>query len=214
MWTIYQVGSRAAASIALCAGLLIEVAAAQTPTTGCNPTDTKTVSCTQTTSKTTVDSTGTPKTVTQQTAVTTPYGTTSWQGLNWGIGNAAVFDLGGKRVTGAVIDTAPGGNIVRVTDTSGNVGVSFVLEAHYFLKEWLPQPKCVDLNCSEYALGPFVAIEVGGGASATPNTGPITGYALGLMVGLHHPTTDPKLANSSWKFWGRAPRRPVGYGFG
>ena len=134
MWTIYQVGSRAAASIALCAGLLIEVAAAQTPTTGCNPTDTKTVSCTQTTSKTTVDSTGTPKTVTQQTAVTTPYGTTSWQGLNWGIGIAADFDLGGKRVTGAVIDTAPGGNIVRVTDTSGNVGVSFVLGSALFFE--------------------------------------------------------------------------------
>src|SRR5215469_10628668 len=51
MWTTYQVGRRAAASTALCAGLLIEVASAQTPTTGCNPTDSKTVSCTQTTSK-------------------------------------------------------------------------------------------------------------------------------------------------------------------
>jgi hypothetical protein len=50
------------------------------------------------------------------------------------------------------------------------------------------------------AIGPFVAIEVGGGATATPTTGPITGYALGLMVGLHHPTTDPKLAHSSWNF--------------
>ena len=70
-----------------------------------------------------------------------------------------------------MIDIAPSDNIVRVTDTSGNVGVSFVLEAHYFLKEWLPQPKCVDLNWTEYALGPFVAIEVGGGASATPKLG-------------------------------------------
>jgi hypothetical protein len=126
--------------------------------------------------------------------------TAPWQGLNWGIGIAADFDLGGKRVTGATIDTVPGGTIVRVTDASGNVGVSFVLEAHYFVKEWLPQPKCIDLNCNEYAIGPFVAIEVGGGATATPTTGPITGYALGLMVGLHHSTTDPKLANSSWNF--------------
>jgi hypothetical protein len=94
----------------------------------------------------------------------------------------------------------PGGSIVRVTDTSGNVGVSFVLEAHYFVKEWLPQPQCIDFNCNEYAIGPFVAIEVGGGATATPTTGPITGYALGVMVGLHHPTTDPKPANSSWNF--------------
>ena len=152
MWTIYQVGSRAAASIALCGGLLIEVAAAQTPTTGCNPTDTKTVSCTQTTSKTTVDSTGTPKTVTQQTAVTTPYGTTSWQGLNWGIGIAADFDLGGT-VTGAVIDTAPSGNIVRVTDTSGNVGVSFVLEAHYSWTSIAPNTRSVLLSLSKSAAG-------------------------------------------------------------
>lgn len=84
-----------------------------------------------------------------------------------GIGIAADFDLGGKRVTGATIDTVPGGSIVRVTDTSGNVGVSFVLEAHYFVKEWLPQPQCIDFNCNEYAIGPFVAIEVGDGATAT-----------------------------------------------
>ena len=41
-----------------------------------------------------------------------------WTGFGWGVGIAADFDLGGNRVTGAQIDTA---NIVRVTDTSGNV---------------------------------------------------------------------------------------------
>jgi len=95
---------------------------------------------------------------------------------------------------------SPGGSIVRVTDTSGNVGVNFVLGALYFVKEWLPQRQSIDFNCNEYAIGPFVAIEVGGGATATPTTSPITGYALGVMVGLHHPTTDPKLGNSSWNF--------------
>ena len=206
MLRIYQPLRLAVAFVAavLGVGLLAEIAAAQTATTGCNSNESNTLSCTQTTSKTTLDSSGTPKTVTQQVAVTTPYGNTTWQGLNWGIGVAADFDLSGQRVTGAQIDTVPGGSIVRVTDTSGNVGVSFVLEAHYFVKEWLPQPKCMDLNCNEYAIGPFVAIEIGNGATATPSaTGPITGYALGLMVGLHHPTAataDSKLANSSWNF--------------
>jgi hypothetical protein len=88
---------------------------------------------------------------------------------------------------------------VRVTDTSGNVGVSLVLEAHYFFKEWLPFANCQDYNCNDIAIGPFVAIEAGN-ATTSGNNGPITGYALGLMVGLHHPTTDPKLANSSWNF--------------
>jgi len=36
----------------------------------------------------------------------------TWTGFGWGLGIAADFDLGGKRVTGAQIDTA---NIVRVT---------------------------------------------------------------------------------------------------
>jgi hypothetical protein len=176
MWRMCQVGRCVAVLIAtaLCTGLLVQGVAAQTPPPPkCDANDPKTLSCTTTTSKTTLDSTGAPKTVTQQTAVTTPYGTTSWQGLNWGIGIAADFDLGGSRVTKAQFDSA---NIVRVTDASGNVGVSFVLEAHYFLKEWFPQPKCMELNCTEYALGPFVAIEVGGGATATPTNGPITGY--------------------------------------
>ena len=203
MWRIYQSRRSLAVLVApvLSAGMLVQGANAQTSAAKCDPTEPNTLSCTQTTSKTTVDSSGTPKTVTQQVAVTTPYGNTSWQGLNWGIGIGADFDLDGKRVTGAQIDNA---NIVRVTDTSGNVGVSFVLEAHYFFKEWLPQPKCRDLNCNEYAIGPFVAIEIGGGATATPTSnGPISGYALGLMLGLHHPTAaaaDPKLSNSSWNF--------------
>jgi hypothetical protein len=94
--------------------------------------------------------------------------TTSWQGLNWGIGVAADFDVGGKRVSKVTLDNA---NIVRVTDTSGNVGVSFVLEAHYFVKEWFPQATCRGFNCTEYALGPFVAIEVAGGATATASNG-------------------------------------------
>jgi hypothetical protein len=126
--------------------------------------------------------------------------TTSWQGLNWGIGVAADFDVGGKRVSKVTLDNA---NIVRVTDTSGNVGVSFVLEAHYFVKEWFPQATCQGFNCTEYALGPFVAIEVGGGATATASNGPITGYALGLMAGSHRPTApgdNSKLANSTWNF--------------
>jgi hypothetical protein len=143
----------------------------------------------------------------KQETVTVTSGNTAWQGLNWGIGIAVDFDLAGKRVTGAEIDTVPGGNIVRVTDTSGNVGIGFVLEAHYFFKEWPARKQC-DLygiyNCNDIATGPFVAIEVGTGATATPSsTGLITGYALGWMVGLHHPDpTSPnaKTSNASWNF--------------
>jgi hypothetical protein len=47
------------------------------------------------------------------------------------------------------------------------------------------------------ASGPFVAIEVGDGTSATTAAGPITGYALGYMVGLHHPDAKD---TSSWNF--------------
>jgi hypothetical protein len=118
--------------------------AAQTPPVDCKSIASKNgTSCNQTTTitkpVTATDGTTVPQTTTvqQSSTTTTSYGTTSWQGLNWGIGIAADFDLGGKRVTGATIDTVPGGSIVRVTDTSGNVGVSFVLEAHYFVKEWL-----------------------------------------------------------------------------
>ena len=186
----------------LCAGLLTHGAAAQTAAAGCDPSkiDPKVVSCKQTASITTLDTSGNPQTAAKQVSVTTTYGTTPWEGLNWGIGIATNFGLGGKRVKAAQIDSA---NIVRVTE-SGNVGVSFVLEAHYFLKEWFPFRGCVGLNCSEYALGPFVALEIGGGTTATPSAGgPITGYALGLMLGMHHPDTaaaDSKLANSTWNF--------------
>ena len=98
------------------------------------------------------------------------------------------------------IDNVPGGSIVRITDTSGNVGVSLVLEAHYFFKEWLPFANCQDNNCNDIAIGPFVAIEAGN-ATTSGSNGPITGYALGLMVGLHHPDpTSAKTTNSSWNF--------------
>lgn len=119
-----------------------------------------------------------------------------------GLGIAADFDLGGKRVTAAALDTVPGGTIVRVTDTSGNVGVSFVLEAHYFPWEWSTgkNTSCATLqfNCNNIATGPFVAVEIGGGSSANTNAGPITGYALGWMVGLQHPNAPSK--TSSWNF--------------
>lgn len=123
-------------------------------------------------------------------------------GLNWGIGLAADFDLNGARVNNATVVN----NIVRVTDSSNNVNVGFVLEAHYFLKA-VESSRCkgtqsnnfVDaLNCTDYAIGPFVAIEVGGGANGTPNSGPITGYALGLMVGMRHPDLPKTTPNSTW----------------
>jgi hypothetical protein len=132
----------------------------------------------------------------------------TWAGIGWGLGIAADFDLGGKRVADAQIIN---GNIVRVTDTSSNVGVGFVLEAHYFLKDFLfgntgllgnagpgDCKKFYGPTCrTEAAIGPFVAIEIGGGTSATSNAGPITGYALGLMVGLHHVDAPD---TSSWNF--------------
>jgi len=144
-----------------------------------------------------------------------PYDTASWAGLNWGLGIAADFDIGGTRVANASIVNG----IVRLNDTSSNVGVSFVLEAHYFLRDVLvPFSKgpggCaqtttpgitpngyLDYNCNEFAWGPFVAIEVGGGSSSAPaNNGPITAYALGLMVGMHHPRIDAsgKPDTTSW----------------
>jgi hypothetical protein len=138
MLGIYQLRQLTAAFIAavLCAGVPVQRAAAATPDcTSITPTNG--TSCNQTTTITkpvTANGATAPQTTTiqQSSTTTTSYGTTTWQGLNWGIGIAADFDLGGKRVTGATIDTVPGGSIVRVTDTSGNVGVSFVLEAHHF----------------------------------------------------------------------------------
>jgi hypothetical protein len=146
-----------------------------------------------------------------------PPGTVTWAGLGWGLGIATDFDVGGTRVVSATATPAPGG-VVRVTDASSNVGISFVLEAHYFLYDmslvpfrgWLeiegPGRCGKNTYCTEMADGPFVAIEVGGGTSATPATnGPITAFAMGWMVGLHHPKLDAKgnlVAdnNMSWNF--------------
>jgi hypothetical protein len=149
---------------------------------------------------------GTPPTPPKAPPV--PYDTTAWAGLNWGLGIAADFDVGGTRVANASIVNG----IVRLNDTSSNVGVSFVLEAHYFLKDTLLRGCAntmpiklptgyIDYNCTEIAWGPFVAIEVGDGTNSSPaNNGPITAYALGLMVGLHHPKLDPtgKPDTTSW----------------
>ena len=116
------------------------------------------------------------------------------QGLAGELGIAADFDIGGKRVADAQIVNG----LVRIKDSSSNVGVSFVLEAHYFFTESRPWPKCYGFGCNNVAFGPFVAIEIGGGTSATTNAGPITGYALGMMVGLQHPDAPSK--TSSWNF--------------
>jgi len=143
---------------------------------------------------TAADNAATPK-----PATTAP----TWGGLSWGIGLAADFDLGGTRVNSASIIN----NVVRVTDTSNNVGVGFVLEAHYFFKaREFGGAACNSknpfdvLNCTDLATGPFVAIEVGGGTSATPAAnGPITGYALGWMIGMRHPSASLS-PTSSWNF--------------
>jgi hypothetical protein len=125
----------------------------------------------------------------------------TWAGLGFGLGIAADFDIGGKRVADATIIN----NIVRVTDTTSNVDLGFVLEAHYFIRDWLlPGKGRADPYCSVFcmidvATGPFVALEINGGSSATVGNvgGPITGYALGWMVGLHHVDASP---HSSWNF--------------
>jgi hypothetical protein len=52
----------------------------------------------------------------------------TWGGLNWGIGIATNFDVSGARVSDATVVN----NIVRVTNSSSNVSISFVLESHYF----------------------------------------------------------------------------------
>jgi hypothetical protein len=129
-----------------------------------------------------------------------------WAGLGWGLGIATNFDVGGRRVnTASVIN-----NVIRVEDNSSNVSVSFVLEAHYFLRDYLfgfggkdacTQTGRSSYNCTELAHGPFVAVEVGGGSAASPAAnGPITGYAMGWMVGMRHPSLIPALASptASW----------------
>ena len=85
-------------------------------------------------------------------------GLTTWGGLGWGIGVAADFDIGGARVVSASVVN----NIVRVDDTSSNVKLGFVLEAHYFLTDFLFQSAMKNMMCSpplmycrtEVAVGP------------------------------------------------------------
>ncbi len=128
-------------------------------------------------------------------------------GLGWGLGIATNFDVGGRRVTTASVVN----NVVRVGDNSSNVGVSFLLEAHYFLRDYnfsFGGTDCKvkgrngwDYNCTELAHGPFVAIEVGGGSSASPAAnGVISGYVMGWMVGMRHNGLTPEMASptASW----------------
>jgi hypothetical protein len=135
----------------------------------------------------------------------------TWAGIGWGLGIAADFHLGGKRVTDA--ELVNGNTILRVKDTTQDVGVSFVLEAHYFVTDRFigplanlggpgsclksKDPSPYTYGCTELASGPFVAVEIGGGSKATTDAGPITGYALGWMIGLHHPAMSD---TSSWNF--------------
>jgi hypothetical protein len=132
----------------------------------------------------------------------------TWGGLGFGIGIGADFDIGGKRVTGATVVNDGVNNIVRVTDTSGNVNVSFVLETHYFLRDFIlpKQAFCSPWFCTELGHGPFLALEINGGSTASTGSlsGPITGYALGWMVGFRKvplvidPLNPP--AGHSWNF--------------
>jgi hypothetical protein len=144
---------------------------------------------------------------------TPPKGTADFGGFNWGIGIGTNFNMSGSRIGSATVVTDPNTklNIVRVTDSSVNsVGVGFVLEAHYFMKApylWDYGPgDCQKRDkdnptCSELAIGPFVAIEVGNGTAATPAAnGPITGYALGMMVGLKRNDPLHPDSRSSWNF--------------
>ena len=75
-------------------------------------------------------------------------------------------------------------------------------EATIFFKVWAPLTNCMGYNSNDIATGPLVAIEEGNGATATPSSsGLITSYALGWMVGLHHPdATSAKSNSSSWNF--------------
>ncbi len=137
-------------------------------------------------------------------------GRTTWGGFGWGIGIATNFDIGGKRV--GSVDLVGPTNIVRVRDATSNVNVSFVLEAHYFLRDYMiplgNEASCKQaardvfnyLNCTELAHGPFVAIEVGGGATPAKQDGLITAFAMGWMVGMRHPGASLENKNSSWNF--------------
>jgi hypothetical protein len=124
-------------------------------------------------------------------------GTTLWGGLGWGIGVAADFDIGGNRV----VDAQLVNSIVRVTDSTSNVNLGFVLEAHYFLRDffWSNSGMAFTRTCpdgwktiylcggTEVGIGPFVAIEVANGTKSTPSAdSTITAFALGFMIGFHH----------------------------
>jgi hypothetical protein len=122
-------------------------------------------------------------------------------GINWGIGLAADFDIGGKRVANATVVN----NIIRAIDTSNNVDVSFVLEAHYFFKarETGTKQSCTAtdfniFNCNIVATGPFVAIEIGSSNGNSSGSGAISGYALGWMVGFQHPGLNKTSESSTW----------------
>ena len=123
----------------------------------------------------------------------------TWAGFGFGVGISADFDWGGKRV----VDAELANNIVRVKDSTSNVNVGLVLEAHYFLVDEYLWPRtavkamvCKLTYCdTEVGFGPFVAVEAGTSTPGAAVKGPITAYALGLMVGLHHPK-----ATTSWNF--------------
>jgi hypothetical protein len=128
-------------------------------------------------------------------------------GFGFGIGIATNFDLGGARVGNVSVVN----NIVRVDDSSNNVSISFVVEAHYFLQSWNLKltrsdpsaclPTEFSLNCTQLAHGPFVAMEFGGGNSATiVGNSPISGYAMGWMVGMRHPNQPVNYGPTSWNF--------------
>jgi hypothetical protein len=129
----------------------------------------------------------------------------TWGGLGFGLGIAADFDTRGNRVVEAELD---GNRIVRVKNSTSNVNVGLVLEAHYFLRDYLFQNAAHAMFCGlicslDVAHGPFVAVEVGTPSTTAPVSGPITAYALGWMVGLHHPTPADATATSrlsSWNF--------------
>jgi hypothetical protein len=145
----------------------------------------------------------------------------TWGGLGFGVGIATDFMLsGGTRLAGdnavSVVPVQPGG-IVRVNEAR-NVGVGLVLEAHYFLRDYLlsygpvntcPKPighrfyyGVVEApTCTELAHGPFVAVEVGGATGTDAVKGPVTAYALGWMVGMRHrDSLSSASPNTSWNF--------------
>jgi hypothetical protein len=123
-------------------------------------------------------------------------------GLGLGLGVSMSTDLGRQSHVREAVNV---NGIVRVTDTQ-DVIVGFVLEAHYFFSQgnWNP-PYFYNWNTT-WGTGPFVAIEIGGGGSPASNSGPITAYGLGWMIGFREPTWDysgpqPKpryTSNLSW----------------